>query len=137
METKQFVKASAWLIAVGLAFGLGTAIGQQAPPTESKGFRTGSTAVIDLGPEIQGMQGRQLRLRVLTLEPGGIVGVHSHKDRPAVVYLLQGTLINHRDSATQEIREGTSWSEGKDTTHWVENRGSKPAIFVGADIHKP
>jgi hypothetical protein len=50
-----------WLTTLALAFGLGTAVGQQAPPTENKGFTTGSTTMIDLGPEIDGMQGRQLR----------------------------------------------------------------------------
>src|SRR5205809_7122968 len=75
MNPKQLPKAVLWLIGMTLAFGLGTAVGQQAPPTENKGFRTGSTAVIDLGPEIDGLQGRQLRMRLLTLVLGGLVGI--------------------------------------------------------------
>lgn len=53
--------------------------------------RSGETTVVDLGPEIEGMAGRQLRMRVLTIEPGGYIGLHSHEDRPAVVYFMQGT----------------------------------------------
>jgi quercetin dioxygenase-like cupin family protein len=58
-------------------------------PKENKGFTASKTTTVDLGPEIEGMNGHQLRLRVLTLEPGGHIGLHSHKDRPAVVYLCK------------------------------------------------
>jgi len=80
-------------VGFGLIAGLGPVIGQQAPPTENKGVKVGTTAAIDLGPEIDGMQGRQLRMRIVTVEPDGVVGLHSHKDRPDAVYILQGTLI--------------------------------------------
>jgi quercetin dioxygenase-like cupin family protein len=138
MKRAGFGKVLVWFLGLAAAFGLGTAVGQQTPPKENKGFTTGSTAVIDLGPEIDGMQGRQLRMRVLTLEPGGVVGLHSHRDRPAVVHLLQGTLTEHKENGpTREIQKGTSWAEGKATTHWAENKGSTPAIFVAADVFKP
>jgi hypothetical protein len=29
-------------------------------------------ATVDLGPEIEGMAGRQLRMRMVTIEPGGV-----------------------------------------------------------------
>src|SRR5207244_7950769 len=57
------------LLGLALGLGLGTAIGQQAPPTETKGQKIPMTVSMDLGPEIEGMQGWQLRLRVLELEP--------------------------------------------------------------------
>jgi quercetin dioxygenase-like cupin family protein len=138
MNMHKASKSAFWLIGVALAFGLGTAVGQQAPPKENKGLKTDSTAVIDLASEIDSVQGRQLRLRVLTLEPGGVIGLHTHKDRPAVAYLLQGTLTEHKEKGpSQDILKGTTWAEGKETTHWAENKGSTPAIFVVGDIFKP
>jgi quercetin dioxygenase-like cupin family protein len=114
------------------------ASGQQAPPTENKGVKIDVLATIDLGPEIDGLQGRQLRLRLLTVEPGGVVAVHSHKDRPAVAHLLQGTLTVHRERGSwTEYKEGNSWFEGKETTHWTENRGTTPAVLMVGDIFKP
>lgn len=53
------------IIVLVFLVGLEPAIGQ-APPTENKGLTVGSTVTIDLGPEI-GVQGRMLRLRLLTL----------------------------------------------------------------------
>jgi hypothetical protein len=80
----RLLKAAGYMLGLVVAFGLGTAVGQQAPPKENKGLTTEKTVGLDLGPEIDGMQGRQLRLRILKLEPNGIIGIHSHKDRPAV-----------------------------------------------------
>jgi len=52
---------------------------QAAPPTQ--GVAAKLLATVDLGPEIEGMAGRQLRMRMVTIEPGGYFGpVHDHKD---------------------------------------------------------
>ena len=64
---------------------------EQAAP-ETKGVTVKQLAAIDLGPEIEGMARRQLRTRTVTIEPGGVpIGpIHNHKDRPGVVYILEG-----------------------------------------------
>ena len=134
--SKRFFKLAVWLVGFTLVAGLGIAVGQQAPPTETKGMKAPVIASLDLGPEIEGMQGRQLRMRLLTLEPGGVVAVHSHKDRPTVVYLLLGTATLHEGGQVKEYREGDSWAEGKDVTHWAENRGTKPVVAIVVDILK-
>jgi quercetin dioxygenase-like cupin family protein len=117
--------------------GMETASAEQAPPKENKGMKAPVLSSLDLGPEIDGMQGRQLRMRLVTLEPGGAIAIHSHKDRPTVVYLLQGTWTELREGGyVKEYKEGDSWAEGKTTTHWSENRGSKPAVAVIVDVLK-
>lgn len=137
MNARRIIKPAVWLLGFALVAGLGLAIGQQAPPTDTKDVKTTVVASVDLGPEIEGMQGRQLRMRVLTFEPGSHVGLHNHRDRPAVVYILQGTLTNHREgSPAVQYHEGQSFAEGKGITHWVENRGTKPVILVAVDIFK-
>ena len=138
MNAKRLVILTAWLAGWGLIVGLWPASGQQAPPTENKGVKYDALATIDLGPEIDGMQGRQLRLRLVTVEPGGVIAVHSHKDRPAVVRVLEGTLTEHREGGGgKEYQAGESWAEGKETTHWAENKGTKPAVLIVGDIFKP
>jgi quercetin dioxygenase-like cupin family protein len=105
----------------------------QAP--ETKGVKVEQLAAVDLGPEIEGMAGRQLRMRIVTTEPGGVLGpVHNHKDRPGVVYILQGTITDHRDGVAQEYGPGVGWPEDKNTTHWLENRGTTPAVEISVDI---
>jgi quercetin dioxygenase-like cupin family protein len=130
------------LFILGTALLAGSALGQErpaspAPPTENKGMKAPVLASLDLGPEIEGMQGRQLRMRLITLEPGGVLAVHTHKDRPSVVRVLQGTWTEIREGGeVREHKEGDSWAEGKATTHWAENRGTVPAVIVVADVFK-
>jgi len=137
MNAKRLLILTAWLVGWGLIVGLWPVTGQQAPPTENKGVKIDTLVTIDLGPEIDGMQGRQLRLRLVTVEPGGVIALHSHKDRPAVSRVLQGTLTEHREGGvTKEHAEGESGASGKDTTHWEENRGTKPVVIIASDIFK-
>jgi len=134
----RLVKPASYLLALTTAFGLGTAVGQQSPPKENKGLAVEKTVTRDLASEIEGMKGWQLRLRVVTLEPGGVIGQHSHKDRPAVAYLLEGTLTEHPDGGTPtDHHKGETISAGKDKTHWEENKGKTPVVLVAADILKP
>jgi quercetin dioxygenase-like cupin family protein len=104
-----------------------------APAT--KGVAVEPLATIDLGPEIEGMAGRQLRMRIVTIEPGGVFGpVHDHKDRPGVVYVLQGTITDHRDGIATDYGPGVGWPEDRSTVHWLENRGAIPAVEISVDI---
>ena len=138
MTWKGAFGIGAGLFGIALAFGLGVAVGQQPAPTESKGVKFSAATALDLGQEIDGVGGRQLRLRVVTLDPGGVVALHTHKGRPAVAYVVQGTLIEHREgSSAREWHQGESWTEGKDTTHWAENKGAEPVVVVAVDVFKP
>ncbi|PWB53104.1 MAG: cupin, partial [Anaerolineales bacterium] len=65
---------------------------------ESKGITAKILSTVDLGPEIEGMASRQFRMRMFTFEPGAVFGpLHDHKDRPGIVYILQGTITDHRN----------------------------------------
>ena len=69
---------------------------REAP--ETKGVAVTVLATVDLAAEIEGMAGRQLRMRMVTIEPGGVFGpTHDHVGRPGTVYVLQGTITDHRD----------------------------------------
>jgi quercetin dioxygenase-like cupin family protein len=107
---------------------------EQAAP-ETRGVTTELLAAVDLGPEIEGMAGRQLRMRRVTIEPGGVFGpIHDHKDRPGIVYILQGTITDHRDGVGTDYGPGVGWPEDRNTTHWLENRGTIPAVEISVDI---
>lgn len=112
-------------------------MGNEQTVPETKGITTKLLAVLELGPEIEGLAGRQLRMRMVTMEPGGVFGpMHDHKDRPGLVYILQGTITDHRNGVAQEYGPGPGWPEDKDTMHWLENRGTTPAVEISVDIVK-
>jgi quercetin dioxygenase-like cupin family protein len=107
---------------------------EQAAP-ETKGVTVKLLATLDLGPEIEGMAGRQLRMRMVTIEPGGVFGpIHDHRDRPGMVYILQGTITDHRDGVVKEYGPGLGWPEDSSTMHWLENRGATAAVEISVDI---
>jgi len=107
---------------------------EEAAP-ETRGVTTDVLATVDLGPEIEGMQGRQLRMRLVTMEPGGVYGpIHDHVDRPGLVYILQGMITDHRDGVATDYGPGVGWPEDRNTTHWLENRGRSPAVEISVDI---
>ena len=113
---------------------LGAAAAEEAPK-DNKGFTTSKTVAVDLGPEIEGMTGRQLRMRVLTIEPGGHIGLHSHKDRPAVVYFLQGTdTVISADGTSKTFHAGDTSAATKDTTHWHRNDGTDNVVLIAVDV---
>jgi quercetin dioxygenase-like cupin family protein len=107
---------------------------EQVSP-ETRGVAVELLATVDLGPEIQGMEGRQLRMRMVTMEPGGVFGpVHDHKGRPGIVYVLQGTITDHRDGIATEYGPGVGWPEDRNTLHWLENKGTVPAVEISVDV---
>ena len=69
MNQRGIVYAVAAL-AVVLSWGPPVANAEDAAPKGNKGFTVSKTTTVDLGPEIEGMNGRQLRLRVLTNRAG-------------------------------------------------------------------
>jgi quercetin dioxygenase-like cupin family protein len=104
---------------------------------QTKGVTVELLTAVDLGLEIEGMTGRQFRMRLVTFEPGGVFGpLHDHKDRPGLVYILQGTITDHRDGVATEYGPGVGWPEDRNTLHWLENRGTIPAVEISVDIVK-
>jgi quercetin dioxygenase-like cupin family protein len=115
--------------------GTEAAMRSEQPGPGMKGVTVKLLATLDLGPEIEGMAGRQLRMRMVTIEPGGVFGpIHDHRDRPGMVYVLQGTITDHRDGVSTDYGPGVGWPEDKSTTHWLENRGTTPAVEISVDI---
>lgn len=107
---------------------------EQVVPATS-GVSVELLTTVDLGPEIPGMDGRQLRMRMVTIQPGGVFGpLHDHKGRPGSVYVLEGTITDHRNGIATEYGPGPGWPEDRNTLHWLENTGSVPAVEISVDI---
>jgi quercetin dioxygenase-like cupin family protein len=118
---------------------VGVALVQQSrsPPAESKGFRTEVLATLDLADEIEGMSGRQLRMRRITVEPGGQFAVHDHRNRPGLFYIQDGTITEYPEGAeAREHSAGQAVAVGLRTRHWEDNRGTNSVIVIAVDIVK-
>jgi quercetin dioxygenase-like cupin family protein len=91
---------------------------------------------IDLAKEPAEIKDRQLRLRKLVIQPGGIVPWHSHGDRPAIIYIIEGEITEYASTCAVPIvhKAGDVAMETHDTAHWWKNTGSKTVILLSADI---
>ncbi len=136
------MKSKRLLLSVCLAasslFASVDAAAQSAPVRESKGVTVSHVESIDLAPWENDAKGRQLRIRKFVIQPGGVIGVHSHDDRPDASYLVQGALVEYREGGFVEHRPGdTVHTAGKNVTHWVANEGAVPAVLIVVDYIKP
>ncbi len=134
----KLTKIALVLMAAAFVVGLHADLTRSADaPKDNKGYTTSKSTAVELGPEFAGMDGRQLRLRVLTIEPGGHIGLHSHKERPSVVYFLQGTdTVIREDGTSQTFKAGDVTAEPGTTVHWHRNDGKDAVILITADIFK-
>lgn len=60
--------------------------------------------------------------------------IHDHNDRPDTVYILQGTITDHRNGVATDYGPGVGWPEDRKTNHWLENRGTIRAVEISVDI---
>jgi quercetin dioxygenase-like cupin family protein len=121
------------LSAAALAFSSGAAPAQAQEP---KGPVAKPLLNLDLAPEMDSVAGRALRMQLTTYDPGASNKPHSHKDRPEVVYMLSGKVIEHRGDVAKEYGPGDTFTADHTTTHWMENKGTVPAVMLVTGIAK-
>lgn len=95
-------------------------------------------ASIDLGQGYN-IPGRNLRMRRLVVEPGGVVPLHSHVERPANIYVVQGEITEYRSTCTVGVthRAGEVVAEQGDVSHWWRNNSRRRTVLISADIPPP
>jgi quercetin dioxygenase-like cupin family protein len=76
-------------------------------------------------------------LKLLILEPGSVVELHGHKDRPTLLHVIKGTLTSHPQGKPEVVlRAGDGLAEGKDSNYSVQNTGSEPAEFIWLPVYE-
>jgi len=104
-------------------------------PTMPKDVTDTVIGAVDLAKEI-GVDGRQLRTRRLVVQPGGIVPLHSHADRPALIVTVSGSITEYRSDCTAPIEHhaGDISREADGISHYWINQGSEPAVLLSSDV---
>jgi len=104
--------------------------------TPAKGVSDTVLAAVNLAEEPAKLQDRQLRLRKLVIQPGGVVPWHSHGDRPAIIYIIEGEIVEYASNCAVPIvhKAGDVAREIHTTSHWWKNTGDKTVVLLSADI---
>ena len=105
-------------------------------PTQGKGVTDAVLTSLDLADEKVALRGYQLRLRRLVVQPGGEVPVHSHANRPALIYIAEGEMTEFKNLCATPIvhKAGEATSEDHRVVHWWRNSGHVPAVILSADV---
>jgi len=143
------VAAAALVAATGFAFGAqaGECPADKRMPNarqpvnfEAVGVIDTTLGSIDLGKEMAKITGRELRFRKMTIAPGGIVPWHSHDDRPALIYVAQGEIMEYASNCAAPIlhKAGDVRAETHGTSHWWKNLSDEQVVlFIGDVRHDP
>ena len=93
-------------------------------------------ASIDLANENVKLDQRRLRLRHMTIAPGGIVPMHSHEDRPALIMVNSGENFEYNSKCAVPIlhKAGEVAREFNGTKHWWKNTGTRAVDLTIGDI---
>ena len=110
--------------------------GQKPGPMTPKDVTDVVRASTDLSKEPAGAKGRLLRLRQLDMQPGGIVPWHSHGNRPAMIYVVSGEVVEYASNCAVPIvhRTGDVAPEKNGTSHWWQNIGKSTAVLISVDF---
>lgn len=75
---------------------------------------------------------RRMRCRLLECAPGGTIPIHSHENRPAILYVLEGSGEEHTNQSKDPVnwKAGDCFSEYNDVEHWVKNLSDKDPLKI-------
>lgn len=93
-------------------------------------------AFVDLSKESVKLSERRLRMREMTIAPGGVVPLHSHADRPALIMVVSGEIYEHSSKCSVPIlhKAGDVARESMGTMHWWTNQSGAPVRLTIGDI---
>jgi quercetin dioxygenase-like cupin family protein len=113
-----------------------TTDGQKAGATAHKDVTEKLLGQIDLSKEKIAVAGHHLRMRRLDIKPGGEVAWHSHAERPALIYVVSGTITEYASTCAVPIvhTTGELSVEQGGLSHWWKNMSDKPVTLISADI---
>lgn len=110
--------------------------GQQPGAMAPKGVKDMVLGAIDLAKEPSQIAERMFRLRRLEIQPGGEVPWHSHADRPAIIYVVAGSLTEYSSDCAVPIIHvaGDVSVETHGVSHWWRNDAQTVAVLISADL---
>ncbi len=113
---------------------------RQPVSTAGSGVTDTTLGAIDLGKEMAKIQGRELRFRKMVIQAGGVVPWHSHDDRPALIYVAEGEIVEYASNCAVPIvhKAGEIRPETQGTSHWWKNlSNAQVVLFIGDVRHDP
>lgn len=137
-------------LALGASVMASAAFAGECPPDQKKpdarepvtvgheGVTDTVIAMIDVEKEPAKIKDTKFRMRKLTIEPGATVPWHSHGERPAIIYIIEGEINEYASNCAVPIvhKAGEVVAETSEVSHWWKNLGDKTVVLISADLLK-
>lgn len=128
------------VLSTGLVVGFAHGQSSRQPPSEHEGL-----SVVPLGQvnesslKIQlGISGYEMKMRQITVEPGGAIKEHNHDTRPGLVRTISGSWTEVRNGKEFEFpaSKKVALIEDENANHWLYNDGKVPLVAVVCGLSK-
>jgi len=128
------------VLSTGLVIGFANGSSHRQPPAEHEGVSVAPLGQLNessLKMQI-GLSGYEMKLREITVEPGGAIKEHSHATRPGLVKTISGSWIEVRNGIEKSYpaTKKEALVEDENTVHWLYNDGDIPAIALVCGLSK-
>jgi quercetin dioxygenase-like cupin family protein len=127
-------------LSTGLVIGFANGSSHRQPPAEHEGVSVVSLGQVNESSlKVQiGLEGYEMKLRELTVAPGGAIKEHSHATRPGLVQTISGSWIEVRngEEVSYPDTKKEALVEDENTVHWVYNDGDVPTVAVVCGLSK-
>lgn len=130
------------IIAIAICLGVLTVYAKLPPvvqgaPDKDSGVTALQSQSVDLQSGYERTGKSLLRMRLLTIRPGGYTGIRSHENRPAVFYVIKGaTTVIYGDGTAKRFSKGSMGYATRNAVHWHRNNEKVPVVLVVTDIYQ-
>jgi len=128
------------VLCLGLVVGFAHGQSKKEPPDEHQGVSVESLGELKASSlKIQlGLEGYEMKMREVTVEPGGAIKEHSHATRPGLVKTISGSWIEVRGDLEIEYpaTKKVALVEDENVVHWLYNDGSEPVVAIVCALSK-
>ena len=128
------------VLCFGLVIGCAYSQTKRLPPAEHQGVSVaplGELKESSLTAQLS-LEGYTMKMREVTVEPGGAIKEHSHATRPGLVKTVSGSWVEVRGNKETEYpaNKKVALVEDENTVHWLYNNGSEPAVAIVCGLSK-
>lgn len=128
IQTCNTIFTSTLLIVVSTSL-----LSQQNPPV-APAIKSTQLERFSLFKQVPVMKGYDFRARKIVVPAGAVINLHNHIDRPGMVYVESGTIIEYRGSQARTLVKGETLIEDATTVHSYKNTSDADCVLIAFDL---
>lgn len=86
--------------------------------------------------QVPAMAGYDIRARRIIVPAGVKIEQHEHSQRPGIVYVESGSIVEFRGEKARLLKAGDSLVEDQFTVHSYENQTTTDCVLIAFDLPK-